>query len=112
MLRQLPEPKRMHGALITSFSVAGSVILLLSTRHLFDSEKGIQNRWEGAVRHSIAVAVALCAIVVLFTLLQLLDLFERDFFSLYAFLDILQLSFALLVSGGMVILTVMVVARR
>ncbi len=102
----------MPGVLITSFSIAGSVILLLSTRHLFNSENGIQNRWEGAVRHTIAVVVALCAIVVLFTLLQLLDLFERDLFSLYAFLDILQFSFALLVSGAMVILIAMVVARR
>jgi hypothetical protein len=102
----------MPGALLTSFSIAGLVILLLSTRHLFHSENGIQNKWEGAVRHAVAIAVALSAIVVLFTLLQLLDLFERDRFSLSALLGILQFSFALFVSGAMVILTAIIVARR
>ena len=102
----------MPGALITSFSIAGFVILLLSTRHLFNTKNGIQTRWGGAVRHSVAVAVALCAFVVLFTLLQLLDLFERDFFSLSAFLGILQFSFVLLVSGGLVILTALILAGR
>ena len=102
----------MPGALITSFSIAGFVILLVSTRHFFDAKNGIQTRWDGAVRHCVAVAVALCAFVVLFTLLQLLDLFERDLFSLSAFLSILQFSFVLLVSTAVVILTALILAGR
>jgi hypothetical protein len=102
----------MDGALITSFFIAGFVILVWSIMHLFNAENGIQTRWRGAIRHSVAVAVALCAFVVLFTLLQLLHLFERDLFSLSAFLGILHVSSVLLVSGGVVILGALILARR
>jgi hypothetical protein len=102
----------MQNAFLTIFFIAGFLILLVSIKHLFDSEKGIQNRWRGAIHHTIAVAVALCALVVLIALLQLLDLFEREPFSFSAFLDILQFSFVILVSIGLVIFAVLLLAGR
>lgn len=107
MLRQRPEDM-----LIAILSIIGFLILLVSVRRLFNSENGIQNRWVGAGRHAIAVAVALSAFVVLFTLLQLLHLFESGLFSLSAFLGILQVSFVLLVGGGLVIAAALVLASR
>jgi len=68
-------------------------------------------RWEGAPRHFSAVAVGLCAFIVLFALLQMLDLFESDLFSWGELLDILQLSFVLLVGGGMIIAGALIFSR-
>ena len=102
----------MQNAFITIFSIVGFVLLLVLTKYLFNSGKGIQNRWEGAIHHAIALAVALCAFVVLIALLQLLDLFERELFSFSAFIGILQSSFLILVGSGLVILTVLTLAKK
>ena len=109
---QLPDRSPMSSVLLTSFSIAGFVILAVSIRQLFDPKRGIQKRWEGAVRHTVAIAIALCALVVLFTLLQLLDLFESNLYSLDGFFDILQFSLALLVGGGMIVAVALVIVLR
>lgn len=93
----------MPFTIITVVAACGFVGLFFFTLRLFDAKKGIQVRWEGARRHLFAIAVGLCAFVVLFALLQMLYLFESDLFSWRALLDIMQLSFVLLVGGAVII---------
>jgi len=97
-------------AIVTGFAAFGFVGLVFLARRLFDPEKGIQVLWEGAPRHLLAIAVGLCSFIVLFALLQMLNLFESDLFSWGALLDILQLSFVLLVGGGMIVIGAAVVS--
>ncbi len=97
--------------IVTGVAAFGFVGLVFSARRLFDPEKGIQIQWEGAPRHLFALAVGLCAFIVLFALLQMLSLFESDLFSWGALLDILQRSFVLLVGGAMIVIGAVVVGR-
>jgi hypothetical protein len=98
-------------SVITSVAAFGFVGLVFLARRLFDAEKGIQVRWEGAPRHLCAIAGGLCAFIVLFALLQMLDLFESDLFSWGKLLDILQISFVLLVGGGTIIAGALIFTR-
>ena len=102
----------MLNTFFTIFFIIGFAVLVMLIRRLFDSEKGIQKSWEGATRHLCALAAALIGMVVLFTLLQLLDLFEGDLFTLAGFLSILQVSFILSVGIALVIVTVTFLAWR
>jgi hypothetical protein len=74
---------------------------ILWVKPLFDRQKGMRTRWEPAVRHFLAAVVGLFAFVFLFGILQVLDLFERQYFSWRSLLDILQVSLIVLAIGGM-----------
>lgn len=98
-------------ALVTIFVFCGSVCLIIAIRHLLVSREEIHRLWEGAPRHVFALGVGLCAFVVLFSMLQLLDLFERDLFSWSAFFHRLQTSFVLLISGGTIVVAALMLGK-
>jgi hypothetical protein len=93
----------MFFPIVTLVTFCGLLSLIFLANRIFDSETGIQRRWEGAARHLFALAIGLCAFIILFALLQLLALFEGDHFTWIALGQILQVSFILLVAGGMII---------
>lgn len=97
--------------IVTIVAFCSFVGLIFFGRRLFDSRKGIQVRWEGAPKHLFAVGIGLFAFVILFALMLMLNLFESELFSWAALLDILQLSFVLLVGGWMIVLGVVMVSR-
>lgn len=97
--------------IVTIVAFCGFVGLIFFGRRLFDSKRGVQAQWEGAPKHLFAVGIGLFAFVVLFALMLMLDLFESELFSWAALLDILQLSFVLLVGGWMIVLGALMVSR-
>ena len=82
------------------------VVLLLSVigisffvRSLLLGSHGIQRRWEGGIRTVVALIVGLCACTIMFGMILILDLLERNNFSWEAFIIILRLSMGLFVAG-------------
>lgn len=90
--------------MITSITLICSTIgLAFLVRRLYKLRRQILSRWESAFRHIVAILAGLSAFVGLFGLLQLLDLLERDAFSVNALFNTVQLSLALLMGGGIIV---------
>jgi hypothetical protein len=102
----------MFFPIVTFVACCGLVSLIFLFKRIFDSQTGIQRQWDGAPRHLFALATGLCGIILFFALLQLLDLFEGERFTWSALVHILQVSFILLVGGGMIIAGALMLSKE
>ncbi len=86
--------------LLSIIAIALTYVIVFYARSVSEFQK----RWEGAFRHIITLLFAWSGLAILAGISVMIDLFEKDLFSLHTFIDALKIPILFFVGGLVVIL--------
>ena len=92
--------------------LAATIAILFLVRSLFQGEQSIQRRWEAGIRHVAVAVIALLAFTIMFGLLLVLDLLEKNQLSWYTLANVTKMTMISFSVGFFLLAVSLIVSRK